>query len=316
MVARVSRLVLTLGWLVLGLGVLLHLTVRDAVPGLALFFYALPKPCLAALAVALLAWPGVGKKARLIATLAVVGIGAWWVALSWHSPAVPAHSSLVTHHSSHAQQPELRVLYWNLCRPSGLHQGMVDLVREFQPHCAAFVEPGERAGQLVSAYETLLPGYTAAWMPRGILWLARVPSRYRERGKLEDIGAFAWFEVTTLGPAFPIVVADVHPHLFHSRKGQLDEALSYAHDRADALLMGDFNTPLESVHLAAYRAQYTHALQVAGQGFQETWPVGLPLLSLDHLWVGAEWEVVAARKVWRLTRSDHAALLVTLRRRQ
>jgi endonuclease/exonuclease/phosphatase (EEP) superfamily protein YafD len=38
-------------------------------------------------------------------------------------------------------------------------------------------------------------------------------------------------------------------------------------------------------------------------------------LSLDQVWVGADWEVLEARKIWQLTGSDHAALFVTLRRK-
>jgi endonuclease/exonuclease/phosphatase (EEP) superfamily protein YafD len=47
----------------------------------------------------------------------------------------------------------------------------------------------------------------------------------------------------------------------------------------------------------------------------ETWPCGLPLLSIDHIWVGPDWQVIKADKFWRLTGSDHAALLVTVRRK-
>jgi hypothetical protein len=39
------------------------------------------------------------------------------------------------------------------------------------------------------------------------------------------------------------------------------------------------------------------------------------LLSLDQFWLGSDWEVVEALKIWKLDHSDHAALLVTLRRK-
>jgi endonuclease/exonuclease/phosphatase (EEP) superfamily protein YafD len=152
-------------------------------------------------------------------------------------------------------------------------------------------------------------------MPRGSLWLSRPASRHRARGKLDDIGAYARFEVNLPGGAFPVVVADVHPGLLRPRSRQLDEVLQHALGRTDAVLVGDFNTPLESVFLDAFRARFTSALEAAGTGFRETWPCGLPLLSLDQVWAGADWQVLEARKIWRLTGSDHAALYVRLRRR-
>lgn len=296
------------GWAALLLGLVLQFGIKDRIPGVSLLFYAMPKPCLAALAVTLLVWPLARLKSRLAAAAIGIVLSGLWVHSSWG-----AHPIV----SGRDESQEVRILYWNLCRPADVDQAMVDLMKEFQPHIAAFVEPGsENMEAMCKTYESMLPGYQAAWMPRGILWLSRVPSRYRARGKLEGIGAFARFEVNGLGPSFPIVVGDVYPHPFHSRKGQLDEILRHAEGRSDAIMLGDFNTPLESVFLEPFRKNYTHALEAAGQGFKESWPLGFPLLSLDHLWLGRDWEAVEARKVWRVPDSDHAALLVTLKRAQ
>jgi endonuclease/exonuclease/phosphatase (EEP) superfamily protein YafD len=207
------------------------------------------------------------------------------------------------------------LLYWNLSRPNKLDRHAVDLVRELQPHIVAFVEPGKEIAPLLPSYEALLPGYTLAWMPRGILWMTRVPSRYRERGKLDGMGAYARFEVNGLGATFPVVVADVTPNFFHSREQQLKEVIDQSQDRRDAILAGDFNTPLESIFFDPYRARFANALEAGSSGFRETWFFGLPLLSIDQVWVGSDWEVIEARKIWRLTGSDHAAIFVRLRRR-
>ncbi len=312
------RAAFLLGWAALVGGIVLQAWVKDQLPVARLLFYAMPKPCLAMLAVVLLVWRGQGRWSRMAAAVALAGISGWWLAQSWCVPAQAATTPPAVASASGGPQPpkpQLKVLYWNLCRPNKLHQGMVRMIQEQQPDVAAFVEPGTTAGELCPAYEALLPGYKAAWMPRGILWLSRLPSHYRDRGKLENIGAYAWFDVEGAGPTFQVVVGDVFPHLFRSRKGQLDEALSHARGRTDAVIVGDFNTPLESVLWKGFRKDYVHAFEAAGSGFKETWPIGLPLLSLDHVWVGRDWEIVEAKKFWRVLASDHAALVVTLRRR-
>lgn len=301
-----SHLLHTGAWLVLGVGVAFQALLQDRIPWLALFFYALPKPCLAAMALTLCVWPKASIKSRLLALSLALFVSGWWWQASWRSgPQTPRR----------AGAEEVRVLFWNLARPTGLHQGMIEMVNELQPHIAAFVEPGRHIEPLLRDYEARLPGYQAAWMPRGILWLSRTPSRYRERGKLEGTGAFARFDVSGLGPTFPVVVADVFQHPFHSRKGQLDEVLGHSLERTDALLAGDFNTPLESVHFTPYRARFTNALEAAEHGFLETWPHGLPLLSLDQVWAGPDWQIVEARKIWRTEHSDHAAIFVILQRK-
>lgn len=305
------RILQTGGWLALALGLVLQLWLKDRHLALALVFYALPKPCLAVLSL-LLFWLG-GTRRRMLAAAAFVTITGWWVAASWSSENVAVAAPARVDASKTAE--EVTILYWNLCRPHGLDRQAVELVDALKPDIAAFVEPGANVGELLGEYEKRLPGYRAAWMPRGILWLSRPASRHRARGKLDDIGAYARFEVNLPGGAFPVVVADVHPGLLRPRSRQLDEVLQHSLGRTDAVLVGDFNTPLESVFLDAFRARFTSALEAAGTGFRETWPCGLPLLSLDQVWAGADWQVLEARKIWRLTGSDHAALYVRLRRR-
>lgn len=304
------RRLLVLGWMTLVLGVVLQLWLKDHSTAWALLFYGMPKPCLVALALILALISGRRGKSQIAAVAAVFILSLWWT-LTSYSPAREIAKPTVLSPAS----DEVTLLYWNLCRPSGLDQEMVDLVKELRPHIATFVEPGSQAGALLETYQSLLPGYQGAWMPRGILWFSLVPSRYRERGKLDASGAYARFEVNGLGPTFPVVVADVHPHLFHSRRQQLQEVLAQSQSRQDAILLGDFNTPLESTLLSGFRANYVEAFEVAGNGFRETWPSGLPLLSLDHAWIGHDWQVIEARKIWRLTGSDHAALFIRLRRR-
>ncbi|MES2598189.1 MAG: endonuclease/exonuclease/phosphatase family protein [Verrucomicrobiota bacterium] len=298
------------GWLALLAGLLLQLWLKDRHVMWAVLFYGMPKPCLAGLAFVLLLLPRQRVWQRAVAGVFMISITSWWALTSW-SPGkkpLPEPSNSLT-------KDEITLLYWNLCRPKGLDAQAVELVKELNPQIAAFVEPGPELTKLLPAYEQALPGYTAAWMPRGVLWLSRLPSRYRERGKLDGLGAYARFEVHEPGPPFQVVVADVHPSLMHSREQQLKEVLAQSQDRDDTIFVGDFNTPFESVYFDVWRTRFTHAFSAAGSGFRETWPIGLPLLSIDHIWAGKAWEVVETRKIWRLTGSDHAALFVRLRRR-
>ncbi len=293
------------GWLLLAAGLLLQFGLKDRLPGLALLFYALPKPCLLALAAVLALWPGATGCRRLAALAVAVAIG-----LSWLGPLLEPSPTPATA----PRADDLRLLVWNVARPQGPHAGLIELVRARQPHLVAVIEPGRVEPDWLRAYEQALPGYRADWMPRGLLWLSRVPSRYRERGKLEGAGAYARFEVSGPWPAFPVVVADVFAHLLHSRRGQLQEVLAQAQDRRDALVVGDLNTPLESVFFEPWRAHYRNVFEARPSGLAETWPLGLPLLSLDQVWVGPDWQVIGVEKVWRVRDSDHAALWVVLRR--
>lgn len=298
-----------LGWLTLLLGLVLQTWLKDHDPHWAVFFYAMPKPCLLGLSVVLACWPKLSRRQRVPACLASLGLATWWLSTSWCRP------QEVTGIGQNSPNDEpLTILYWNLCRPKNLDQEMVDLVKETQPDLAVFVEAGN-AGSVLTQYSEMLPDYRPELMQRGIMRLSRMKTASDRSGVVPRMAAYAQFDLAGRGPDFPIVVADIFPHLFHSRKPQIDSVFAHTFKRPDAIVIGDFNTPLESVHLGQFRQSFSEAFEVASFGLKETWPCGLPLLSIDHIWVGPDWQVLAAEKFWRLTGSDHAALLVTVRRK-
>jgi hypothetical protein len=303
-----------LGWVALIVGLLLHGLLRDDYSVWTLFFYTMPRPCLVVLALFLACFPKVRWVGRITALGIAVCITAQWLKSSWQ-PRLSLVEVSAASRLEAGKTPEFSLLFWNLCRPSGLDTHAIEVVQELKPDIAAFVEPGSDVGRLLTEYEARLPGYKVAWMPRGILWLSKLPSRYRDRGKLDGVGAYARFEVGGVGEPFPIVVGDVYPHLFHPRTAQLRELLGHALNRADAVIVGDLNTPRESVHFDVWRAHYQNALESRAGSLHETWPCGLPLLSLDQIWVGPSWKILDVQKLWRLRGSDHAVLFLRLKRR-
>ena len=69
--------------------------------------------------------------------------------------------------------------------------------------------------------------------------------------------------------------------------------------------------PTNSPHFAVLRPRLRDAWSIAGKGLPESWPVPVPLLRLDHLWVSAELQPVAFRMDWSRL-SDHRAQVIDL----
>lgn len=287
------------GWLALLSGLVLHFTLRDRIDPLAVLFYALPLPVLGGLATVLCAW----RKWRRGAAVAAVLIFGVWFSRSWcWSEPKP----LV------AGAPEFRALYWNLGRPKTPSAELIDLVTRLQPDVVGCGEPGPYFMQHGTAYEQALPGYTCHLMPRGLFLLSRWPVKMLGRGKLDSTGAFAYFDVSAPQGSVRLVLVDVWADPLLPRRRSLNETLAFGEGHPRCLIMGDFNTPAESVWFAPYRTQMQETFQAAGRGFRETWFWRLPILSLDHVWAGKGWRVLEAQKINRWS-SDHAALFVRLR---
>jgi endonuclease/exonuclease/phosphatase (EEP) superfamily protein YafD len=79
------------------------------------------------------------------------------------------------------------------------------------------------------------------------------------------------------------------------------------------IIAGDFNTPLDSVHLDQLRGlELSEAFETAGSGYLPTWPVPAPVLSLDQIWMSRQFKAVRCVRTWNW-RTDHAGVIATIR---
>jgi endonuclease/exonuclease/phosphatase family metal-dependent hydrolase len=119
--------------------------------------------------------------------------------------------------------------------------------------------------------------------------------------------------ITVDGRSLTVVLVDLESSPFQSRRewfARLEAELARLRDES-IVVLGDFNTPRESVYFRSWRGRFQHAFEVAGRGFTETWPAPLPLLCLDHVWVSNDWRVLQCRKPWHPPH-DHFGLVVDL----
>lgn len=108
-----------------------------------------------------------------------------------------------------------------------------------------------------------------------------------------------------------VVVADIRSQPWISRERAMAAILSAAGDDPRAIILGDFNTPPESHWFGEWRKRgFTLANDAPRRGFRETWAYGVPLLTLDHVWLAPGWR--AARCVKLRLGSDHLAVKASL----
>lgn len=292
------------GTLLLLLGLLLHLVVADAWPLFRVVFYALPLPVLALgwLAVAAL-WGWQRRRGRLCALVAA-GCGAWWYASSWCTPE-PVQGT---------PNPAAKVLCWNMAHEALPSADLQQLVTEFTPDIAGLVEVGARHGDPADLMTTLPPGYTAMKLDHGMAVLVRGTVRVVHQKLLSSNSKFAALEAVVDGATWRVFIVDGASRPSTSREDVLKAVLAEARGHPRTVVMGDFNTPLESPLFNPWRAVLRHAFNETGHGFRETWPRLAPVLTIDHVWSSMDSPPLHTEKRW-LRSSDHAALLVQLGQR-
>ncbi len=122
-------------------------------------------------------------------------------------------------------------------------------------------------------------------------------SRFRCRKVAVEIG----------GKRYDVVAVDIPSQPWLKRERFLGEVLKAA-DAKRSLILGDFNTPPEAWGYDAWDKTHRLANGYAGRGFMETWAYGVPLLTLDQLWLSRDLECVELRKFPGLA-SDHSRMV-------
>lgn len=277
----------------------IHFTVRDASRPLAPIFYALPMPVIAGLA-ALLALYWARRKSRgLAALLAVASLGAlaWWLLHGWMwSPPTEARGAL-------------RVVHWNVDRPDWrlasdarwLHAQNADVITlaERYPH----------QKDLRARWQEAFPDYQLVISDEELLCLVRGEVLSVEDGLLPRASYGTLLRTRIRGQELTVLQVDIQADPIIDRGVPLRRLAEIvaAHRGENLVVAGDFNTPLESVHLAGLRAQATNAFEAVGRGCAATWP-RVPLLSLDQMWSNEHLRAVRC-ELHASWRSDHRAIV-------
>lgn len=174
---------------------------------------------------------------------------------------------------------------------------------------SAVIETGDFSPARWKEFTASSPGYE---------WKRLDPSTMiGVRGRIlsvEDLGVYDLFRCHRVAVEIPmvgqlnVIVVDVRSQPWISRERAMAGIREAAGDDPKAVILGDFNTPAGSVWYRDWRESgLTLANEGPRNGFRETWAYGLPLWTLDQIWLGPGWKSLLATK--SNPGSDHARVM-------
>ncbi|MCE9612394.1 MAG: endonuclease/exonuclease/phosphatase family protein [Chthoniobacter sp.] len=281
-------------------GLALRLTTRDEIDGCALLFYVTPWPVIA-VGVGVLAVFWAWKKRRVAAwmfAVLAVGAGAAWLGANWFWHPLPT------------RRGELRVIHWNVSRPTSGLPAVARWLRAQDADVITLAEGHRRGFSNLARWQAEMPGYEVAEFPGEMTCLVRGRILAQESRMIARNSYGALLQIETRGRVLTLVQADLTARPRQSRRNafrNLTDRIA-PHFGENLIVLGDFNTPRESVHLAPLRAEMANAFEAAGRGLADTWPMPLPVLSLDQIWGSRRLRPVSCTHGHSL-RSDHRAVI-------
>lgn len=294
-----------LGCLLLVAGMLLHLTVRDEHKWIATLYYAMPLPLL------MLGWFIAAvwymrQKAMLVGCVLMALLTAcWWQAVSYSAESRAYSTSI--------PRVGLKVLYWNMAHQRLPSADLERLITTHRPDIVGLGEVGLRSGDANPLARNLPPGYIALKPEHGMGLVVRGSAQVQQIARIKKTRSkFLQVDATVDGKVWHLILVDGDADPFLKRAELLNKVLAQAQS-PNTLVMGDFNTPLESKWFDPWRAAgLHHATEGARTGFRETWPRHWPVLTIDHFWCTPETQPEHFERV-SLPSSDHLAISAILR---
>lgn len=289
------------------IGLVVRLTVRDGIGIWSPVFYATPLPLLVAGAAVCVFYGGIARKTRWLAVwsaILLLLLPAWWR----HDVRLlqpPAHQ---------VREDDLTLLFWNVARADDL-TAAADYIRRVDADIVGLVEAVGNKDEMRAFWRQQLPDYHLSYLGGNLQILSRWSSEEAVAEHLHGGSISRFLRVHVRGTSYLCCLVDIDANLLRPRHPALQRLTELLQDYRDdhVVIMGDFNIPPDSIHLAGVREHYRLCFEAAGSGYAPTWPVPLPVLQLDQVWVNDRLQTVSCRHGFS-TASDHRPVLVRLRR--
>ena len=281
---------------------LLRFFVKDWIGAFAVLYYSTPLPILAIFAFGLgLIWR-FSRRMRLARFYFIFALGCLSV-WSYESFSLNSHA---------ATPSNMKLFFWNAAHTKRADE-IADYIHQFNADLIGIVEAGTKTKKVRSAWKNAFPNYNVELLEGEMALITRGEILSKESGSLGRRGRFNLLEVTLNGERFHVLLVDIDGDPLRSRAPAFASLAKMirAYSHAKLIVMGDFNTPFDSVLFESFRQELTHAFERGGGGFAETWPVPLPVLAIDHIWVSKNINVANCNLNWSRF-SDHRSVVANV----
>jgi vancomycin resistance protein VanJ len=284
-------------------GSVVRLTVRDNYRLPAVAFYMLsPASITGFAALACLLFRRHRRQAARRMLIVTLAAGAWMGA-----------SMFYFHPQAARNGGTVRVFFWNVCRGQFGWDSIVTTIHKESPdvivmaECARDLRPPGFLDDQFPAFPHV------QFLPREVVVLSKFPIVDSLQHHHSWKGLYQQLQLSITDRTVNLLIADLPSPPWYRRDQPIGLLTEMASQYADtpAIIVGDMNTPVDSVYFAAIRRDFRNTFEAGGKGYHATWPNPLPAIAIDHMWVSRQIDVSACRILWTM-HSDHRPIVADL----
>ncbi|MBU3820496.1 endonuclease/exonuclease/phosphatase family protein [Flavobacteriaceae bacterium XHP0103] len=268
----------------------IHFIIKDSGFRQSLLFYTLPLPIIIAIVLFLSLF--VGKRIRKYNLILAGVLMLVWLVRSFR-----------LHFFADVTSPNLEIVFWNASRDQGFEEAFNE--NGNLPDVMVLVE--SKVNDL-NALTAKYPNFFFYRIKKEVYISSKTPIKILKKETSKHKSAVIKFN--TKGIDFFVV--DAQGSFGVPRRVEMAFIDSQIDVSKKTIVLGDFNLPYESVLFKKIKKNFNHAFTKKGLGFRETWFYGWPLLSIDHIWVSKDVEILKAEKL-NTQESDHSMIKTYLK---
>lgn len=253
---------------------ILHFIIKDSVDNLIYVFYITPKPILFIFNIFLVVLFIKPRRMRFILSGSAVILFFIWIISDFrfrlHSPEV---------------ESDITVLYWNAARgKNNTFQLIANKIESISPDIIGLVEAENLDKAFFLKYENPPFNYVFEKIRKDMIIGVKGTINEIYNFDSDDFYKYGRVEATVKKEPYSLYIVDIFANQPYFRKRILGDLYKAIDIEKNVIVLGDFNTPYESLHFKPFKENLWNAERKAGSGLVTSWPDKYPLLQIDHIW--------------------------------
>lgn len=188
------------------------------------------------------------------------------------------------------------ILFWNASRNEPLTTPfLMDHIAQFKPEIIALVEAANVTEEDLKVFKNHFPDYQFKIL-EGEMLIAVKGSidnvLYQSNSNDCNIN---YIKARIRDKQLSIMISDVIAVPVSNRDNALNAIYQYTQKHSVDVLVGDFNTPYESVFFKPFKTNFK-SLHPYSLGITYTWPLPYPFLEIDHIWLDPQYNPIKLQK--------------------
>lgn len=272
--------------------IIIHFVIKDRNYDASLLFYTFPLPVIIVIILALSIF--LNKKVRIINLIIALLFFVIWLSRSFK-----------INFSEDIKETDLEIVFWNASHDRNFEDAFIE--NNEIPDVLVLVE---YHGDFLKETKLKYPDYFFYKHYRKEIGIfSKTPIQILEEVSSKFSTTILNFETNSINFYAVDVAASMDVPRVWGLKS-IDKAIT---KNKNTVVLGDFNVPYESLLLEKTKTNFNHAFNEKGNGFRESWFWNIPLLSLDHIWVSKDLEIIKTQKV-NTFKSDHSMIKTFIRK--